>query len=44
VEQRILPPEFENGPKLTPRRQTLVAVAFVVVVLTFVVLLVWLQF
>jgi hypothetical protein len=43
MEQRILPPDFEDGPKLTPRRQKLVAGAFAVVVLTFVVFLVWLQ-
>jgi flagellar biosynthesis/type III secretory pathway M-ring protein FliF/YscJ len=43
VEQRILPSDFEDKPKLTPRRQTLLAVAFVVLVLMFVVFLLWLQ-
>ncbi len=43
MEQRILPPELENRRKLTPRRQTLLAAAFVTVILAFVVFVIWLR-
>ncbi|WP_352760616.1 hypothetical protein [Mesorhizobium sp. M0217] len=41
MEQRISPPEYENTPKLSPRRERIAAVLYVLFCIFGIALVVW---